>query len=230
MFFFSKKKYKLDADVNVSKPKAFTAESTKLSYYYPRSIDFRDMCLPTNNQGKTPHCVGYAVAGYIEVNYWKMFHIPLQFPADKIYQKAKELENNNEDGTTIEYGFRAAKELNYFSGDIQTFEPWKANVKFQLHKYGICCGAFQITDEWYDVGNRTGMIQSKRNPEILGGHAVLVCGYNDDGIYIQNSWGYDDWGKYGFAILPWEMVQKQMVYGVIIDNFSTHLFEDGKIE
>lgn len=225
MFFLSKKKYQLDNDVCVSKPKKFTAENTRLVYTFPRSIDFRDMCLPTNDQRKTPHCVGYSVSGYLEVEYWRRFHIPLQFPANKIYEEAKKIEGNNEEGTTIELGFDAAKKLNYFCGDVKTVEPWKANIKFQIHKYGICCGAFQVTDEWYDVGSRSGIIQSKRKPKILGGHAVLICGYNDDGIYIQNSWGYQEWGKYGFAILPWDMVKTQMVYGVVIDNLSMKLIE-----
>lgn len=224
--FFHSKKYELNTDINVSQPKAFTAENTKLKYRFPNVVDSRDLCLPTNNQGKTPHCVGFSVAAYLEVEYWKQFHYPVQFPADKIYEEAKKIDPSKEDGTTIEYGFDGAKRLKLFDGEIKTFEPWTSNVRFQLHKYGIFCGAFLVTNEWYDVSRRSGIISTKRRPKVLGGHAVLVCGYNEDGIFIQNSWGYEEWGKYGFAILPWNLVVQQLVYGVVIDNIKMKLFEN----
>lgn len=207
-------------NIGINKPSTFTADSVlSLSKYkFPRVIDSRDLCLPTNNQGDTPHCVGFSVAGYLEVEFWKRYHYPKQFPAHDIYKSAKEIEQDSNDGTTIELGFSGAKKLNLFDGEIKTFEPWIDNIKFQLHKYGIFCGAFEITNEWYDISWFSGKIKIYRKPEILGGHAVLVCGYNDDGIYIQNSWGYNSWGKYGFAMLPWELVQKQLIYGVVIDN------------
>lgn len=217
--FFRKKKFSLDK-VDVNPPKKYTAEVTQATYAFPKRVDFRDMCLPTDNQGDTPHCVGFSVAGYLEVKYWQQFHKPCQFPAHDIYNEAKKIDGDSEDGSTIENGFEGAKKLGLFTGSIKTFEPWTLNVRFQLHKYGIFSGAFMITDEWYNVSSRTGMIKPSKNPEVLGGHAVLVCGYNENGIFIQNSWGYKEWGKYGFAILPWSMVPLQLVYGVVIDNIK----------
>jgi C1A family cysteine protease len=35
------------------------------------------------------------------------------------------------------------------------------------------------------------------------GHAIAIVGYTRDGFIIQNSWG-DNWGKGGFALLPYE--------------------------
>lgn len=208
-------------DINVSAPSNTAQSVLELTKYkFPRIIDSRELCLPTNNQGVTPHCVGFSVAGYLEVEYWKKYHYPKQFPADDIYRSAKQLDPSSEDGTTIEFGFLGAKKLNLFRGDIKTFEPWEDNIKFQLHKYGIFCGAFLITDEWYDISWFTGQIKKHRKPKTLGGHAVLVCGYNEDGIFIQNSWGYNSWGKYGFAILPWELTKNQLAYGVVIDNIE----------
>jgi hypothetical protein len=37
----------------------------------PRKLDFRDMCLSTDNQNDSPHCAGYATAGMIEMDNWK---------------------------------------------------------------------------------------------------------------------------------------------------------------
>jgi C1A family cysteine protease len=40
--------------------------------------------------------------------------------------------------------------------------------------------------------------------QLLGGHAVLVCGYDDATrrFHLQNSWG-EDWGNSGFFTLPY---------------------------
>ena len=40
-------------------------------------------------------------------------------------------------------------------------------------------------------------------PKEAGGHAFALVGYNEQGFIIQNSWG-EDWGSYGFALLPYE--------------------------
>lgn len=43
---------------------------------------------------------------------------------------------------------------------------------------------------------------------MLGGHAVLGVGYNDDTkqLVVRNSWG-DKWGQSGYFLLPYEFVQ-----------------------
>lgn len=41
----------------------------------------------------------------------------------------------------------------------------------------------------------------------LGGHAVLVVGYGNEGLVIQNLWG-SDWGEQGFGYLPDEYVDR----------------------
>jgi len=37
----------------------------------------------------------------------------------------------------------------------------------------------------------------------MGGHALALIGYTEDGFIVQNSWG-PDWGYHGFAILSYE--------------------------
>ncbi|WP_158264806.1 C1 family peptidase [Blastopirellula marina] len=43
----------------------------------------------------------------------------------------------------------------------------------------------------------------QRQGRANGGHAVAIIGYTKEGFIIQNSWG-PDWGKDGFALLPYE--------------------------
>lgn len=43
----------------------------------------------------------------------------------------------------------------------------------------------------------------RRQGSADGGHAIAIVGYTPQGFIIQNSWG-PDWGKDGFAFLPYE--------------------------
>jgi C1A family cysteine protease len=48
----------------------------------------------------------------------------------------------------------------------------------------------------------------KKREKILGGHAVLACGYDDAkaALIIRNSWG-KDWGEHGYGYLPYEYLE-----------------------
>jgi len=82
----------------------------------------------------------------------------------------------------------------------------------------VVLSGFGITDEWNWVDKNTGMIRDMgENSSKRGGHAVLLCGYDDSGVYIQNSWG-DQWGHYGFAILNWDMYDRQFMRAMIIES------------
>lgn len=45
----------------------------------------------------------------------------------------------------------------------------------------------------------------KLNPSI-GGHAMLVVGYNDNGFIIENSWGVG-WGDRGYGIITYDVIK-----------------------
>ena len=193
-----------------------------VKYRFPNFIDHRDFCLPTNNQGVTPHCVGYTVAGYLEVEYWKKTHIPKQFPADKIYQIGRKTLADSISGTRLEYCLRGLRDLGCYNGNCILFSSGiyvEEAIKSFIHTYGQVMLAFCITDEWYSLSSKY-IIKEKKRPNKLGGHCVLGCGYCKEGIYIQNSWGYQKWGNYGFAIVPWNIVYKQFGYGIVIDGLS----------
>jgi len=220
MIFSSIKRTDFIADgISLSVPQS-SLTSVNSKYRYPRVIDSRDLCIMTSDQGQTPHCVGYSTAGYLEIEFWKRFHYPVQFPADAIYKQAKTFDSDKGDGTSLESGLAAAKVLGLFKGTVQTFGNDIDTIKFMLHTHGRFVGAFGITDEWNSVNIKTGCIGNFSSPKTLGGHAVLICGYCDVGLYVQNSWGFDGWGKYGFALIPWNLVQIQFYYGAVINDIS----------
>jgi len=69
------------------------------------------------------------------------------------------------------------------------------------------------------------------NDTILGGHAVLAVGYNDNdnALIIRNSWG-EDWGDHGYGYLDYEYISRNLAGDfwsiIIIDMFSEIDFQD----
>jgi hypothetical protein len=196
----------------------------------PRKIDSRDMCLKTDNQGDNPSCAGYTTAGYIEYYNWKNIHYPKQVDGEAIYKEAKKIDGNNSDGTILINAAQASINLGLINGvtkyidfpSIHNFnmsvkEKRQISIKFALHQFGVVMCGFLITNEWNYVDKKTGLIRNLKDKAIRqGGHAVLLCGYDSKGVYIQNSWG-SSWGHYGFAILSWEQFSNQFMYAVIIE-------------
>lgn len=59
-----------------------------------------------------------------------------------------------------------------------------------------------------DIVARTGIVpMPSKNDSLLGGHAVLLMGYDNlhNGFIVRNSWG-SSWGQNGYFILPYEYV------------------------
>jgi len=59
-----------------------------------------------------------------------------------------------------------------------------------------------------DIVKKTGMMpMPKKDESVLGGHAVLCVGYNDQmkRMIVRNSWG-EDWGDSGYFYMPYEFI------------------------
>lgn len=50
---------------------------------------------------------------------------------------------------------------------------------------------------------------------ILGGHATLLVGYNNDGFILRNSWG-KSYGKDGYSIFPYKKFNTGLEYWTLI--------------
>lgn len=195
------------------------------SYSFPAHIDRRPELLSSSNQGETSECVAYAVAGWLEYFNWRYYGIARQIDPHPIYVRAKELDGLAGEGTTLEAGLQAARDLKLLSNVDDASIRNVENIfeaKQALHRYGVVLSAFQVTDNWFK-SVEDGWIQPGGNP--VGGHAVVVCGYSsvDDPQWfgIQNSWG-DHQGWRGFNRLSPELFAQQFVYGLVW-NFKTAL-------
>lgn len=68
-------------------------------------------------------------------------------------------------------------------------------LKAALQKTGPCLVAFPV----YNRSTRMWLGGSS----LLGGHAMTVTGYTEEGFIIRNSWG-EEWGNKGYCVYPYE--------------------------
>lgn len=68
-----------------------------------------------------------------------------------------------------------------------------------LNEVGAVFASADVHAGWMDP--KQGRIKYSKTLE--GGHAFAIVGYNDQGFFVQNSWG-DDWGKKGVALWSYE--------------------------
>ncbi len=75
---------------------------------------------------------------------------------------------------------------------------------------------FAVYPSIYDRNvKKTGHIPvPKAGEKREGGHAVLVCGYDDakEALIIRNSWG-EDWGEEGYGYLPYRYIEEPKLSG-----------------
>ena len=64
-----------------------------------------------------------------------------------------------------------------------------------IAEVGVLYATAQVHEGWGDIGD-DGII--KMNENIIGGHAFAIVGYDNEGFWIQNSWG-EQWGDGGFG-------------------------------
>lgn len=211
--FRSKTHYKAGGLILGDIPLSANLVKTPEKFVAPRKIDFRDMCIETSNQGPHPFCGGYSVAGYIEVQNWKRLHYPQQVDGEAIYLEAKKFDGISGDGTSLQAAVQAAMNLKLITGKAEYVNKGRENIKFAIHEFGVCVGGFEITADWNNVRD-DGVVPYKDNRK-LGGHAILICGFSPEGVYIQNSWS-PTWGLYGFCLLSWQQVDEQFMHGMIV--------------
>lgn len=193
----------------------------------PNIVDSRDLCTVTENQGNAPKCAAYTASQYAENIRWRLNDYPEQIDPNKIYEYAKLVDGmNGGDGTTLEAVAKALLHYSILPGTEANIKIiYKDNlndIKYAIHKYGVVMTAFNISNGWFNLNASNPVLSvSDRSPS-AGGHAILGCGYNNDGLFIQNSWG-KDWGSYGFALIPWNKVADQFMYGATITNVLNNL-------
>ena len=198
----------------------FSASNSK--FVTPNTIDLRDYCLETRNQGNKPWCAAYSAAGMASNILWRKNDVPKEIEVSSLYAYAKKIDGSpSMNGTTLTAVLEALLNQNYFDDKICSVKVLRGTeyVRYAIHKFGCCLLGLMVTDEWYKCNRNKSTITGSNDGihSNLGGHAVLGCGYNRDGVIIQNSWG-KDWGEYGFALITWDEFNREFSYGAVLDN------------
>ncbi len=69
-----------------------------------------------------------------------------------------------------------------------------------IAEVGILYATCSVHTGWQNVGS-DGVIE--QSEEILGGHAFAIVAFDDEGFWLQNSWG-PSWGRRGFARVSYD--------------------------
>ncbi len=179
----------------------------------PLRVDHRYELLESSNQGSTPQCAAYAVAGWIEYRRWKHDGVKEQVDPGPIYEGAKRIDGIHGPGTTLAHAIRAADSLGYLPRPMMWGAVTAAQVRRAIHQHDVVLAGFRVTDQWSSAA-KDGWIRP--GGEVLGGHAVLLCAYSsvpgDEWVGLQNSWGSAGYGWRGFCRLDWATFRKQFLY------------------
>ena len=205
------------------KPKDFgrlAAMKATTQFMAPSRIDLRDYCTPTEDQGEKPWCAAFAAAQWAENIKWRLTDTPANYEPAPAYKYAKTIDGDpNGEGTSLNAVLEYVRKYLFADNpkcQVLVLRPSRLAVKYAIHKFGCALGGFDIDSSWWGVTKDTPVITGKGTPN-QGGHAVLICGYDKQGVWIQNSWG-KTWGEWGFAKIPWEVFDKQFMYGAVVSH------------
>ena len=94
---------------------------------------------------------------------------------------------------------RAKDARNHTIGAYYRLKPEITHFHAALNEVGIIAVSANVHKGWGNPAD--GIIEHHKKKD--GGHAFAIVGYNDDGFWIQNSWG-NSWGKNGLALWSYE--------------------------
>jgi len=166
--------------------------------------------LPILNQNGYPACVGFSAAN-LKAEKERREQNLIDFDGLWIYQKCKEIDGYNGDGTYLRIVMKVLKDIGakplnqletegfkykiggYASVDNLTFE----GLKSAIYQNGVILAGFTGSNQ----GWQSAYIRPPQRGESTWGHAVSLIGWNKDYIIGQNSWG-ENWGDEGLFYLP----------------------------
>lgn len=188
-------------------------DSSFNSLEIPSSYSYEEYMPDIINQGNRPICCPCAVSANL---YWKnnLTNIKTDISLDYLFEQRSD---KNAEGMQIKellsfikkYGYISSKE--YKELDNNTIS--KNGTK--IHSYAILQSPIIMQHSLLMNGPFViGLyVMDSSRPDFWngsnfeGGHAVSVVGYNEIGLRIRNSWGYE-YGESGYYTLNWDDIGK----------------------
>lgn len=148
------------------------------------------------NQGNTPHCVGFAGAGFgiappVEDDFYDRH-------GHQFYYACKEIDGQpgQENGSWIRTVMTLLTRMGlirgwHYTNNVGVLVDWVTRV-----------GPVIVGTRWYRgmfTPGADGLVTYTPGDQLVGGHAYVVVGYSqaDDTLLFMNSWG-ERWGLKGF--------------------------------
>ena len=206
--------YKLNAAAMVPKslPKTFKLTPTKIK-----------------NQGSQPTCVAHSLASMVEFFNLRDTERDYPFSTEFIYGCRAD-DGYQGDGMYMRDGLKVLQKYGdvWYSrlpgnSDVSTAmkrvrenfdtlkvlaEPnritsyFKINTLIELKQSLVNCGPVPAVMRWFkDAKVKSDGIYSYKSTKIKDYHAVLILGWDEDNLIVQNSWG-SLWGDHGLFYVP----------------------------
>lgn len=183
----------------------------------PKKYSYKKYLPEVINQGSRPICVPCSVSAYINWN--KNLetgdnHHDNKIDLSQIY-KSRTTEGNNgmtfkdalhflrHEGVKTENGTFKIKRYAKIGSIIQ--------LKQAIVMNGPCVGGLPVYNEHID-----NFWEECYNCNFLGGHAISIVGYNEEGFIIRNSWG-KGYGSEGYSVMPYDDFGAFMEIWTVVD-------------
>ena len=213
----------------------FNTLPTNINENIPKKIDLRNKFPEVYDQGKIGSCTANSLCSIFEydsINNFKGSRLFLYYNERLINQ-----ETNIDEGASItdgiyclkKYGICSEKEWPYNITNL-FIKPY--DICYENAKNNFVIEAFYIENDIYTIkywltknepislgisiysnfmnitASSTGNVDIPiETDEYLGGHAVIICGYDDitKKFTLRNSWG-SHWGDNGYFYLPYDYI------------------------
>lgn len=117
-------------------------------------------CTPVENQGAKPWCAAYSASSYAENILWRVKGYREEIDPAPVYAHAKRIDGDPDgDGTYLECALDALLEQGLFDRNVSKVKTFGGrmfcsdtaldDLKYAVHRYGVCVAGFNITSEWF---------------------------------------------------------------------------------
>ena len=213
-------RYKFNLQKSPVDPKDFMLESIYPdSVVLPKVWDLRKDMQPIRDQGQQGTCSAQTAAAMKE---WQE-KVDIKFGAYMSPQFVYNLRTGGGEGMTPKDTMEILYKIGIVPESIYPYETIKkiTDKEFRLAQYykilgyaqintldalkkalyanGPCYAGFYV----YNPDSMEFWKPTSKGQEMLGGHAVCVCGYLEDSFIIRNSWS-ESWGDKGYTYYPFK--------------------------
>ena len=180
----------------------------------PKKYSYRQYLPSVINQGSLSICVPCSLSAYLN---WKVNLKDGSNTDNKVaLMDIYDIKTNEGDGMTFKEALHFLRHGSVKSnaGNLHINHYGKINnlisLKYALVMNGPCFGALPVYSDDCDFWNK------KSGQSLQGYHAICICGYDDEGFIIRNSWGKsfcDD----GYTKIPYDEFTKLLEVWTVID-------------